>query len=149
MDIIKQIGVPALLEQLAEECAELAQAALKLARYLRGENAPAKSRMQLIGDLLEEIADVDNILVLIACTEFYDGPSIGRIRKNKMARWVRRIKAGRQQAETNPLEKCYTCKHVYQRVSDADTLYCRCRKGCKYEEFKPKRGNRNLERHEN
>ena len=46
-----------------------------------------------------------------------------------------------RQAESNPLEKCYTCKHVYQRVSDADTLYCRCRKGCRYEEFKPKRSN--------
>jgi len=99
MDIIKQIGVPALLEQLAEECAELAQAALKLARYLRGENVPVKSRTQLISDLLEEIADVDNILVLIASTELYDGQRVARIRENKMARWVQRIKAGRQQAE--------------------------------------------------
>ena len=46
-----------------------------------------------------------------------------------------------RQTESNPMEKCYTCKHVYQRVSDADTLYCRCRKGCRYEEFKPKRSN--------
>ena len=53
-----------------------------------------------------------------------------------------------RQAESNPLEKCYTCKHVYQRVSDADTLYCRCRKGCKYEEFKPKRSNNDSGRHE-
>ena len=52
------------------------------------------------------------------------------------------------QAESNPLEKCYTCKHVYQRVSDADTLYCRCRKGCKYEEFKSKRSNNDSGRHE-
>ena len=53
-----------------------------------------------------------------------------------------------RQAESNPLEKCYTCKHVYQRVSDADTLYCRCRKGCRYEEFKPKRSNGNSQWHE-
>ena len=43
-----------------------------------------------------------------------------------------------RQAAIDPLEKCYTCKHVYQRVSDADTLYCRCRKECKYEEVKPR-----------
>ena len=53
-----------------------------------------------------------------------------------------------RQAESNPLEKCYTCKHVYQRVSDADTLYCRCRKGCRYEEFEPKRSNNDSGRHE-
>lgn len=53
-----------------------------------------------------------------------------------------------RQAESNPLEKCYTCKHVYQRVSDADTLYCRCRKGCRYEEFKPKRSNNDFGKHE-
>ena len=104
MNILEHISLPALLEQLAEECSELAQAALKLARYLRGENAPVKSRMQLISDLLEEIADVDNILVLIAGTEFYDGPRLARIRQNKMARWAQRIEAGRQQAEVGEQE---------------------------------------------
>lgn len=29
-------------------------------------------------------------------------------------------------------EKCMSCKHVYKRVNDDDTLYCRCRKGCRY-----------------
>lgn len=46
------------------------------------------------------------------------------------------------------IEKCMTCKHIYHRQDDADTIYCRCRKGCKYEEFKPKRSNCNLERYE-
>jgi hypothetical protein len=36
--IVGKIGLPATLEQLAEECAELSQAALKLARLHRGEN---------------------------------------------------------------------------------------------------------------
>ena len=53
-----------------------------------------------------------------------------------------------RQAEIDALEKCYTCKHVYQRVYDADTLYCRCRKGCRYEEFKPKRSTGNTQWHE-
>jgi hypothetical protein len=51
-------------------------------------------------------------------------------------------------AAIDAIEKCYTCKHVYQRVSDADTLYCRCRKGCRYEEFKPKRSGGSPRRHE-
>ena len=33
------------------------------------------------------------------------------------------------------VEKCLSCKHVYRRVDDADTLYCRCRKGCRYEKY--------------
>ena len=53
-----------------------------------------------------------------------------------------------RQAAIDALEKCMSCKHVYQRIDDADTLYCRCRKGCRYEEFKPRRSNRNLERYE-
>lgn len=36
--MIEKIGTPAMLEQLAEEAAELSQAALKLARVLRGES---------------------------------------------------------------------------------------------------------------
>ena len=98
-EILDYIGLPALLEQLAEECTELAQAALKLARYIRGENMPAKTLMELTGNLLEEIADLDNILTLVAQTDLYDGPRIARIRENKMARWAQRIEAGRQQAE--------------------------------------------------
>ena len=42
--IIERIGEPAFLEQLAEECSELAQAALKTARKYRGENRAEVSR---------------------------------------------------------------------------------------------------------
>ena len=37
--MIEKIGKAAMLEQLAEEAAELSQAALKLARVLRGEKS--------------------------------------------------------------------------------------------------------------
>lgn len=40
-----------------------------------------------------------------------------------------------RQTEADALEKCMTCKHVYQRRDDAETIYCRRRKGCKYEEY--------------
>jgi len=35
-------------------------------------------------------------------------------------------------------DKCYKCVHSYHRVDDADTLYCRCRTGCHFKEYKPK-----------
>lgn len=56
--ISSTIGTPAVLEQLAEESAELAQAALKFARKLRDENPTPKSEEECLQDLLEELADV-------------------------------------------------------------------------------------------
>ena len=50
--------------------------------------------------------------------------------------------------DDDPLEKCMTCKHVYQRIDDADTLYCRCRKGCRYEDVKIRRSNHDSRRYE-
>ena len=53
------IGEPAMLEQLAEECAELGKAALKLARIERGENPTPVTKEQAQKDLIEEYTDVD------------------------------------------------------------------------------------------
>ena len=46
MNIVETIGSAAVLEQLAEESAELAQAALKLARKLRGVNPTPKTEQE-------------------------------------------------------------------------------------------------------
>lgn len=57
--LIERIGKPAMLEQTAEECAELSHASLKLARYYRGENKVyTTSDDELIDNLTEEMADV-------------------------------------------------------------------------------------------
>lgn len=56
--IIERIGTAAMLEQTAEEAAELTQACLKAARCKRGENPVYKTRAQIQSDLAEEIADV-------------------------------------------------------------------------------------------
>lgn len=56
--IYKRIGVPATLEQAAEEFAEAAQACLKEARRLRGENPTPKSAVECWESLMEELADV-------------------------------------------------------------------------------------------
>lgn len=58
MNIIKEIGMPAMLEQCAEECTELAHACLKLSRKLRDENPTPKPEDQCINALGEEMADV-------------------------------------------------------------------------------------------
>lgn len=56
--LIERIGTAAMLEQTAEEAAELAQACLKMARSKRGENPVYKARATLQSNLAEEIADV-------------------------------------------------------------------------------------------
>ena len=53
------IGVPATLEQTAEECSELSFAALKLARMMRGENkVHGRSEEELKAALTEECCDI-------------------------------------------------------------------------------------------
>ena len=56
--LYEALGKAAMLEQTAEEAAELAQACLKLARYERGENPVYKTLDQLRADLVEEMVDV-------------------------------------------------------------------------------------------
>lgn len=52
------LSVPALCEQLAEECCELAQAALKKARKLRNENYTPKTMEEIDANVTEEYTDV-------------------------------------------------------------------------------------------
>lgn len=56
--MIEAIGSPAMLEQLAEEAAELAQAALKAARILRKENPTPVTLSEACVKLREEYTDV-------------------------------------------------------------------------------------------
>lgn len=56
--ILECIGYPALLEQLAEECAELGKAALKLARIARKENPTPVKKEEALENLREEYTDV-------------------------------------------------------------------------------------------
>ena len=56
--MVEKIGRAAMLEQLAEEASELSQAALKMARIMRGENPTPVTRMQAEKNLIEEYTDV-------------------------------------------------------------------------------------------
>lgn len=86
MNIVETIGTAAVLEQLAEESAELAQAALKLARKMRGVNPTPKTEEECWEALIEEMADVQL------------GTGARKIIKDttqeKTQRWEARIKQG-------------------------------------------------------
>lgn len=84
--IEKIIGKPALLEQLAEECSELAQAALKYSRVLRGENPTPVTEMEAYTKTIEEYTDV--IQCAIELDLSIDQSQL--VRKDK--RWNERIK---------------------------------------------------------
>lgn len=68
--LVDVIGLPALLEQTAEECIELAHACLKLSRDLRGENPTFKDRDAILDNLNEELADVH----ICTTTLIHDSP---------------------------------------------------------------------------
>lgn len=76
-DVLEMIGTAALLEQLAEESAELAQAALKMARKIRNENPTPKSRADCVANLQEEIADVE-LCISILPAALNDPAEVGR-----------------------------------------------------------------------
>lgn len=90
--IIETIGKPALLEQLAEECSKLSQAALKLARKLRGENPTPKTFDECEKNLQEVMADlllcVDEYTDRIA-SDFYIG--IIMLKEQKRQHWKVRL----------------------------------------------------------
>ena len=100
MNIIDTIGTAAVLEQLAEESAELAHAALKLARKMRGVNPTPKTEEECWEALIEEMADVQ------VCEEQLQlgiGPQkiIKDTTREKTQRWEARIKQGELKNHAN------------------------------------------------
>jgi hypothetical protein len=80
------IGEPALLEQLAEEATELAQAALKAARILRNENPTPMTLAQARDSITEEFTDVIHVSM-----ELRLSPDDAQMQR-KDERWIGRIK---------------------------------------------------------
>lgn len=82
-----------LLEQLAEECAELTKAALKEARILRGESYHTKKEKDILANLTEECADVMVMLTaVIEHGELVDEFDIYHLEEVKLDRWIERLK---------------------------------------------------------
>lgn len=78
-----------LLAQLAEECAELSQAALKLRRALTGINPTPVAADEARRNLVEEAADVYNVMGLLLDAE--DNAEIYSIIRRKKKRWLNRL----------------------------------------------------------
>jgi len=79
-----------ILQQLAEECCELAQAALKLKRIEDGVNPTPVSEDYARDNLYEEIADVKNCICALELSR-EDNEKILDIMAAKNARWAKRL----------------------------------------------------------
>ena len=90
--LIENIGTAAMLEQTAEECVELSQACLKLARLIRGENPVYKDAKQIIDNLHEEIADVRICIGELVQGEAVNDYEVQYWTDKKMERCKKRLK---------------------------------------------------------
>ena len=84
--MIEKIGRPAMLEQLAEEASELAQATLKLARIYRAENPTPVTEDEAYKNLVEEYTDVQT------CARELGIESDPEIERRKEVRFYERYK---------------------------------------------------------
>lgn len=90
--VAERIGAAALLELLAEEAAELGQAALKYARVIRGENPTPVTPQEAHAALREEMSDVLLVgRVLRAQGVDFESAVVG---EEKLKRWCVRLGVG-------------------------------------------------------
>ena len=88
-----------ILAQLAEEAAELAQAALKLRRVLDGTNPTPVTETEARRNLVEECADVLNCLNY--ALDLPDKCLCEAVRKQKMRRCRARLKSKQKDGDTH------------------------------------------------
>ena len=90
--IREELGVSELLTQLAEECNELAHAALKLRRVYDGQNPAPIHPDEAFENLLEEIGDVDNCLEALELDDPKYAIQMYKNKEEKIKRWALRLK---------------------------------------------------------
>ena len=90
--LLEAIGEPAALELLAEECTELAHAALKLARAERLENPTPKTQSDCREEIFEEVADVLISMELIEKCPWWDKCRMVTYYRNHIRRFIGRVK---------------------------------------------------------
>lgn len=91
MNIVDEIGLPAALEQCAEECSELTQACLKLARKLRNENPTPKTLEECRAALAEEMSDTRECMNVLLNNDFSLVTEVNAAAEQKRGRWMQRI----------------------------------------------------------
>ena len=110
--IIEKIGKPAMLEQLAEEAAELAQAALKCARILRDENPTPVSMEDAVANLSEEVTDVSTCLDELKIYPMKD------IYEAKRARWLGRLEEKNTETDAGCDGDSCDISHMLERKAE-------------------------------
>ena len=97
--IMEHIGESEMLCQLAEEAAELSQAALKLRRAMTGYNPTPITVAEADANLIEEAADVNLVLSFLLS----DGgiAEMEEIKQRKHKRWLNRLEELRQNENEN------------------------------------------------
>ena len=89
--VLEHIDKRALLEQLAEEAAELSQAALKLIRAEKLSDNPTTTHVSIASEqLIEELADV------LMVADAVGVPVLESCDNSKWRRWAARIKKERE-----------------------------------------------------
>lgn len=106
IDTIREyLDQPELLNQLAEEAAELAEAALKLRRAYMGVNPTPVTGQEAFENLLEEMADVYNCIHVLGFDTCENLGQVQRIMVGKQERWADRLKQMHaRQASPTPQE---------------------------------------------
>ena len=89
--IAKELSVAAVLEQLAEESAELCQAALKYARILRMENPTPVDKRTAIANLIEEKGDVEICFAVLGKKMPLEYAHTYLDKETKKHRWLYRL----------------------------------------------------------
>lgn len=94
IEYIRQALSPAdVWGQLAEEAAELAQAALKMQRLEQGTNPPRKAPKECLDNVYEELGDIQNCLtVLDFCFARGVDEEYRKARMAKLERWAAHLK---------------------------------------------------------
>ena len=87
--IMEYMGEAEMLSQLAEECCELGQAALKLRRILDGRNPTPRTEEEVRPNLVEEYADIQNVMGFLLKME--DVIEVYTIIQRKKDRWLGRL----------------------------------------------------------
>lgn len=91
MNFTNAIGEPAMLEQLAEECIELAHACLKLARVERGESPTPVTLDEARRKVVEEMADMSVPQAAIWDTDWFDVLMFDEVVRTKTGRFEERL----------------------------------------------------------
>lgn len=86
LSISSKLSLPDIYAQLAKECFELAEAALKLCRYHGSNNPPVeKDHKALALNLAEELSDVQLVADILAVKASQD------VMDAKLVRWCERL----------------------------------------------------------